>query len=40
MNQKFFDPEEDLQDVITTQDVTKAKDVADMLFAAEINEAV
>ena len=40
MNQKFFDPQEDLQDVITTQDKSKAKDIGDALFAHEINEVV
>ena len=40
MNQKFFDPEEDLQDVITTQDKSKAKDIGDMMFAHEMNEVV
>jgi len=40
MNSKFFDPEEDLQDVITTQDKSKAKDIGDMMFVHEMNEVV
>lgn len=40
MNQKFFDAEEDLQDVVTTQDKSKAKDIGDMLFVHEVNEVV
>lgn len=40
MNQKFFDPEEDLQDVVTSHDKSKAQDIGDLMFAHEINEVV